>query len=471
MAKTTRGQRSRVAITTLVVAVLASTAAADASSERTARASTQPPTVAGAPAATPTTVDNWTTYHHDQLRQGYDPMASPASGHLSTAWTTHLDGAVYGEPLVVFGKVIAVTENDSIYGLSMSGRVLWRRHVGSPLPLSQLPCGDIDPLGITGTPIYHPSTHQVYVAAELNHPIRHRLFAVNPKTGHVDWSRQIDPPAMARSAQQERGALAISHGRVWVPFGGLAGDCGPYHGWVVGTKLSGVGPVSIYRQPSSREAGIWAPSGPAVDASGHLFVAIGNGAALAPPYDDSDSILELDGTHKVSLFAPRNWAAENANDLDLGSTGPMIFGALGHHWAFGDGKAGDGYLLHQRHLGGIGGYAATIANCKSFGGTAYRARTIYVPCLSGLSAYRLTSGPVMRRKWHNTSVLYGASPVVGAGAIWAVYNGGLFQLDPRNGRTVARATLGGCPHFATPTLHGSLVLVGTLSGVTAVSTR
>ena len=36
---------------------------------------------------------------------------------------------------------------------------------------------------------------------------------------------------------QERGALAIAGGRVWTPFGGLAGDCGGYKGRVVGWPL------------------------------------------------------------------------------------------------------------------------------------------------------------------------------------------------------------------------------------------
>jgi hypothetical protein len=273
------------------------------------------------------------------------------------------------------------------------------------------------------------------------------------------------------SATQERGALAISHSRVWVPFGGLYGDCGPYHGWVVGTPLSGVGGLSVYQQPSSREAGIWAPSGPAVDRNDHMYVAVGNGAALAPPYDDSDSILELGGNKKLSLFAPTSWAQENASDLDLGSTGPILFSALHQFWAYGDGKAGDGYLLHQGHLGGIGGSAARIHDCASWGGMAFRAGVIFVPCSSGLSAYRVVKGPALHRVWVNHDAGYGAGPVVGGGAVWAISNGRLLQIGRFTGRTITSIAIGTAPHFATPTLHGSLVLAGTLSGVTAVHTR
>src|SRR5690242_21541856 len=36
----------------------------------------------------------------------------------------------------------------------------------TPQPLSGLPCGNIDPLGITGTPAYDATTGSVFVVAE-----------------------------------------------------------------------------------------------------------------------------------------------------------------------------------------------------------------------------------------------------------------------------------------------------------------
>lgn len=464
MNRFSRSQHIGLAALILIAGSLATTAAL---------AGTGQPTPGSTPAQRSSggTASNWTTYHFGQKRHGYDASAASASGSLSTAWTASLDGAVYGEPLVIGNTIIVVTENDSIYGLSLSGAVQWQRHVGSPVPLSELPCGNIDPLGITGTPSYDAGTGRVYMAAELDNPIRHRLYSINPDNGHLDWSRNLDPAGMVVENQQQRAALAIAHGRVWVAFGGLAGDCGSYHGWVIGNKLDGTGRRSVYQQPSAREAGIWAPSGPAVDKAGNLYVAVGNGAALQPPYDDSDSITKLDRNTKVDLFAPSTWAEENAQDLDLGSTGPLLFDAIGQSWAFGIGKAGDGYLLHADDLGGIGGEAASIHHCKSWGGMAFRHATVYIPCLGGLSAYKVVDGPAMQLLWQNKGVQYGASPVLGGGAVWAVYDNTLFQLDPADGTTVASIGLDATtPHFATPTLHGSLVLVGTVNGVVAVRT-
>jgi len=414
--------------------------------------------------------DSWFTYHRNQRRTGYDELATKASGHLEKAWSRPLDGAVYGEPLVIRGRVIAVTEHDSVYALTLHGDVIWRRHIGTPVRLSTLPCGNIDPLGITSTPVYDPVTGSLFVVAELSSPIRHRLYALNPTTGRVQWSRSVDPRAMHRRPQQQRGALAIADGRVWVGFGGLDGDCGPYHGWLVGVPTSGNGKERVYQTPSSREAGIWAPSGPAVDSSGHLYVAVGNGASTSPPYDDSDSVLRLRDNHVVSLFAPTEWASENAADLDLGSTGPAIVRGIGRTWIFADGKAGNAYLLHPVHLGGIGGQAATLTGCESFGGTAFRGGTVYVPCVDGMRAVRIRPGPSLRVVWHSMATGFGSSPVLGGGALWAINEGRLIQLRPKNGHMVTSLRLGECPHFATPTLHRSLVLVGTMAGVTAVRT-
>jgi hypothetical protein len=420
------------------------------------------------PAANP--ADSWETYHHDQSRTGYDRLANPASRHLTPVWLRDLDGAVYGEPLVVDGVIVAVTENDSVYGLGPKGRVLWRRHLGTPVRLSTLPCGNIDPLGITSTPAYDPRSGNLFVAAELAAPLRHRLYALNPATGRVRWSHPLDPAHMHRRVQQQRGALAVANGRVWVPFGGLAGDCGAYHGWVIGVRTSSGGHLSSYRTPSRREAGIWAPSGPAVDSSGHLYVSVGNGASTSRPYDDSDSVVRLSGNRKVSLFVPTGWAAENARDADLGSTGPAIVRANGRLYVYADGKAGNGYLLRRVNLGGIGGQAAMVSGCVSFGGTAFHARTIYVPCSDGMRAIRIRSGPRLRVIWHNGATGTGSSPVLGGGALWAVSGTSLFEIDPATGRTLASTGVGPCPHFATPTLHGSLVLVGTTRGIAAVRT-
>ena len=78
----------------------------------------------------------------------------PDPQQLTVAWNTPLDGAVYAEPLVVGGHVIVATENNSLYSLNAdTGQVEWQTNIGIPATRSELPCGNIDPLGITGTPV------------------------------------------------------------------------------------------------------------------------------------------------------------------------------------------------------------------------------------------------------------------------------------------------------------------------------
>ena len=108
---------------------------------------------------------DWPMYHLDPQRTGYLPDL-PDPHQLAVEWQTPLDGAVYGEPLVVGDRVLVATENDSVYSLDVdSGQVLWQTTVGTPVALSELPCGNIDPLGITSTPVYDAAQDLVFVAS------------------------------------------------------------------------------------------------------------------------------------------------------------------------------------------------------------------------------------------------------------------------------------------------------------------
>src|SRR5215469_5957621 len=175
---------------------------------------------------------DWSMYHADNARTGF-VAGVPDPTRLASLWKHPLDGAVYAEPLVVAGQVIVATEHDTLYALdARTGRVRWHTTVGAPVPLSELPCGNIDPLGITGTPVYDPQTGLVFALAESGGPA-HLLVGLDVNTGQVKVRRLADPPGMNPQAQQQRAALALWGGRVYVAFGGLDGDCGDYHGWVV----------------------------------------------------------------------------------------------------------------------------------------------------------------------------------------------------------------------------------------------
>ncbi len=415
-----------------------------------------------APAAT-----DWPQYHLNAARTG---LASgvPAAGRLRVAWTRRLDGAVYGQPLAIGGTVIAATENDSVYELDWaSGRVRWRRHLGTPVPLSALPCGDIDPLGITGTPAYDPATKLVYAVAEET-GYRHVLYGLT-LTGQVRVDRTLPTPDHEPRYDQQRPAITLDAGRVYVAFGGLDGDCGPYIGSVVSVPVSGTGPMTSYRVPTSREGAIWGTGNLVAGPHGTLYATVGNGAAESGRFDGSDSVLALSpALHRLAFFAPTTWADDNAHDLDLGSMSPAL---LGNGMILADGKRGTAYLLNADHLGGIGGQLAQAPVCRAFGGPAVRGAIAYLPCADGGLAAVSTAGHQIRVLWRGPGDANG-SPVLGGGAVWVPDwdSGTLYELNQATGRVRQRISLGGpLPHFASPSLSGSLVLTGTLTGVTAVT--
>ena len=411
---------------------------------------------------------NWPTYHADAARSGVAD-GLPAAGRLAMGWSRRLDGAVYGQPIVIGNLVIAATERDSVYGLARAtGRVRWRAHVATALPLGSQPCGDIDPLGITSTPVYYRNL--VYALAQDGRT-RHVLVGLDPATGRVLYRRAVLSPDRRPFYDQQRGALAAGNGRIYVTFGGHFGDCGPYTGSVVGVPAAGPGarskPVVAYKVPSFR-AGIWAPGGPVIGPDGTVYVGVGNGGT-SPPYDDSDSVTALSpALHRIGVFAPASWVTDNRRDLDLGSMTPALT-RTGRVLAVG--KRGVGYLLLAGHLDGVGGQIASRPVCPAFGGASVIRQTVIVPCAGGGPAAVAVAPGTPRVRWRGPPTADG-SPVIGGGAVWVTDTaaGVLYELNPRTGKAVHRLALGSAlPHFASPSLTGRLVLVGTLHGVVAVT--
>jgi outer membrane protein assembly factor BamB len=411
-----------------------------------------------------TTFADWPTYHGDAARTGYAPTMPTVTGLSATSST--LDGAVYASPIVESGRVVVATENDTVYAFD-HGSVVWQRHLATPAAQQHLPCGNIFPLGITGTPAYDNGV--VYVAAESDGtPAHHRLYALDVATGATLWSRPLDFGGVDAAAMQQRGALLVAGGRVWVPFGGLAGDCGAYKGRVVGIPTDGTSAAVVYTVPTKQQGGIWTPPGPSFDGT-DLYVAVGNGAATAPAdkYDKTDSVLKISLAGKLDqFFAPASWASDNANDLDLGSQGPTIVG----NWIYADGKSGTAYVLNRAKLGGIGHPVSSAAVCASYGGTAVLGSSVFVPCNDGVRRVDIDSAGAIQVVWHAASNIAG-SPVIGGGAVWSIDRSGtLYELDPATGTVLGSIAVGRTSRFATPAIYGSTLYIPTMTGLTVVTT-
>src|SRR4029077_16360001 len=233
---------------------------------------------------------NWPTYHANLARTGID-TTSPSLSNFHRTWTRQFDGSVYAEPLALGNRVYVATENNTVYALNAAnGHVAWKRHLGRPVDASTLPCGNIVPVtGITGTPAISKGT--LYVVAFLSN-YHHVIFGLDLKGGKVGLRHNIDAPGSDPRVHQERSAMSIANGRVYVPFGGMAGDCGNYKGRVVSVKTHGKAQKRTFTAGVNREGGIWAPSGAAVDKRGSLFVVTGNGDETSG-FDYGNSVIKL----------------------------------------------------------------------------------------------------------------------------------------------------------------------------------
>jgi outer membrane protein assembly factor BamB len=356
-------------------------------------------------------------------------------------WRANLDGQVYAEPLVFDGHVFAATENDTVYSLdAATGAVEWSTHLGSPVPQSALPCGNVDPSGITGTPVVDPADGAIWVVALVT-PGSHELFSLDLASGKVRSQQAVALPGVDPLAEQQRGALFLGSGSVYAGFGGLFGDCGNYKGFVVSFSTSGEGAQTTFAVPTSRGGAIWSPAGPVAAGNGELFVATGNSASETS-YDDGNSVLRLSASlQKLDSFAPSDWASLNGSDLDLGSLSPALVG--------GDrlmqvGKGGDGYLLDTAHLGGVGGqlYSAQVCPGPAFGATAVDGSVVFVPCGDGLRAVRVGPGDSFSVEWSAPSPAP-VCPVVAGGMVWGVTRSGrLVGLDEQSGRVGVNLPVG-----------------------------
>jgi outer membrane protein assembly factor BamB len=417
-------------------------------------------TTPGAPLA----AGDWPTYHKDNARSGDATDLAPVST-LATAWQAGLDGAVYGQPLVIGDQILAATEDDTVYALdAATGTVRWQTNLGTPEPRSSLPCGDIDPLGITSTMAYDQSTGRVFALAETNGG-QHTLAGINATTGAVEVRASAEPPRGDPVATQQRAALTVQGGRVYIAYGGLLGDCGNYIGSVMSLTTSGNDPIS-YAVPTIREGGIWAPGGGVLD-GGRLLYSVGNSAATGGAYDGGDSVIALSTADltQQDFFAPSEWASDNAQDLDLGSGGPALVGSS----VVITGKRSTSYVLGHDNLGGIGGQLTTVDTCSSFGGTSVVGNTVYLPCHGdAVRAVTIASDGTPSVSWTAQATVSG-SPTVGGGAVWVVDpTGVLYALDQTTGAVREQITVGGVPHFASPTLSGQRAYVGTMNGVVAI---
>jgi len=321
---------------------------------------------------------NVTQEHNHLSRDGLyiDSAFTPANAANLTrdlSFDGTISGNVYAQPLYIEGgpngpMVIAVTESNNVYALDADdGSIIWQRNLG-PAVTSGLPCGNINPLGISGTPAVDLDSRSLFVDAMIDGATKkHFVFSLNVDTGVTNSGWPVDLNATASYndntftslVQNERGGLAIVNGIVYVSFSGHAGDCGTYHGWVVGIQTNNPSNVMAWAT-NAIGGGIWGHGGVASDGT-NMFVITGNTFNTGGNWMGGEAIIRLQAGpifsgNPTDYWAPTNWLNLDQGDTDLGGVSATLVdvpGATPSQLVLALGKDSKAYLLNRNNLGGI----------------------------------------------------------------------------------------------------------------------
>jgi outer membrane protein assembly factor BamB len=465
--------------------------------------------------------DSVLMHHKNPSRDGVyvQPSLTKAAAATLTkdaSFTATFQGHVYAQPLFVDGMgssrdlVIVATEANNVHAFdAATGAEVWKTNLGTPVPLAQMPCGNIDPFGVTGTPVIDPTSRTLYLDS-LSSPDgaskQHRVFALSIDDGSVRSGWPVDVAAKASSSgttfkpefHGERGALAFVGGTVYVPFGGHFGDCGEYHGWLVAISAADPNSVKAWAT-SSLAGGAWSVGGVASDGA-NVFIATGNTEG-ATAWSGGEAILSFPigaSLASPSYWSPTNWKDLDNSDTDIGGSGPITFDLAGSspsQLVLSLGKDGNAYLLDRTNLGGVG---APVAQAHVATGAISNAAAVYTTttatrvafkaggamCTSGSGALTTLeikpgSPPTIAHAWCASQGGQG-SPMVtttdghAEAIVWAVGAEGdkrLYGFDGDTGATIftspAGAITGNVRHFTTPIAAKGRIFVASDDGVVA----
>ena len=381
-------------------------------------------------------------------------------------------GNVHAQPLYIEGgpngpMIIVVTASNNIYALNATnGTVIWQRNDIGPPVTSGLPCGNISPVGTIGTPVVDLVSRSLFFDALIDGATKkHFIFSLNVDTGATNAGWPVDVNATATHngntftslVQEDRGALALVNGIVYVPYSGYFGDCGAYRGWVVGVQINNPASVGAWAT-TAIGGGIWGHSGVASDGT-NMFVITGNTFNTGGNWMGGEAIIRLQAGptwtgQPTDYWAPTNWFSLDQGDTDLGGVSAMLIdvpGANPSQLVLALGKDGNAYLLNRNNLGGI---AAPVTQLNVGGGVLGQSSATYTTSQgtyfvfrlggSTLKAYKITptTPPTITPAWSVTQNGRGSPWVTTTDGtnnaiVWVVGAQGDGQLHGYNGDTGA----------------------------------
>jgi hypothetical protein len=351
------------------------------------------------------------TWRNDNSRSGvnsWELALSPATVSFNTfgkLFSCPIDGYAYAQPLYVpnltipgngtHNVVFVATEKDSVYAFDTDGSScvqLWQTSLISagsePIAFPNLSMGNtniVPFVGITGSPVIDLGASTLYVVAAtqtvaLNPAYSHRLYGLDLATGSITQPAGVEiaspagqPPVFSSRVENQRPALLLDSGKVFISFGSYGGQCAgeatcEYHGWLFEYDFGMQQQTGVFDvTPDALQGGIWqSGGGPSADANHNIFVVTGDG----PPNGGtnySDSFLRLiqstnGGLSVADYFIPcdqgQGWSANPNAAPQAGSTAPVLLpdsaGTLSQpHLLIGGSMEGSLYVVNRDAMGGF----------------------------------------------------------------------------------------------------------------------
>jgi hypothetical protein len=350
----------------------------------------------------------------------------------------------------------------------------------STVPTGESADGDHDcqalkpEIGITSTPVIDRGRGAIYVVAatqDLQGNTVQRLHALDLTTGAELFGGPTTIAANyagtgAGSANGslvfnpnrylERAALLEINGSIFLTWASHC-DLGAYTSWVRSYSADTLQQTSVLNLvPNGSDGGIWlSGGGPAADASGSIYIPVGNGTfdtdlntgGFPNNADCGNCFVKISSTAPLTLldyFTPADTASESATDHDFGSGGPLLVDAKDgsgniKHLAISGSKGQSLYIADRDNMGKFNASHDSIYQelVGAFLGGVYSKPsyfngTVYIGVSSdAIKAFPLTNGKLATAPSSASEVKYyypGATPTISAngnaeGIVWAINTG------------------------------------------------
>jgi hypothetical protein len=386
-----------------------------------------------------------------------------------------LDGLVDASAIYLHGATVRGARHDAIFVTTSYGRTMAVDAASGVVLWEYTPSSYQDLAGTrqftNSTPAADPDGNSIYAASPDGY-----IEKLAVSDGRLLWRTPVTELALREKMDSP---LKVYRGRVIATTAGYIGDRPPYQGHVAILDVASGRVLQVWNSLCSNRSGllqprscpqtqsaIWGRAGAVIDpGDGRIFIATGNGDWNGTT-DWGDALIELDSgaTGMLGNYTPRNTGELDEEDLDLGSTSPVLLG--GDLIAQG-GKDGRIRLLSRRRIAGAAPHkgdelqiVSTPSGTDLFTQPAVWRHDgvtwMFAADNGGTAAWQVQGG-MLHQQWKNDTG--GTSPFE-AGGLLFVYarDGGLNVYEAASGKRIATLPCGP-GHWSSPiVVDGRIIL-------------